>query len=134
MCFMNYIYLIMFFFCIYVLSQIIIIITANSQIWRLQWFFWLYWFWSLDSANVDDWVYDLPRTKMLFAKEDWIYPNFLKLIMYVKSAIPCSEKLESMNYAGKDSIFLAEMEINFFKWGKNSWNWSCTICNKMCKI
>ena len=39
-----------------------------------------------------------------------IYPNFLKLIMYVKSAIPCSEKLESMNYAGKNSIFLAEME------------------------
>ena len=51
---------------------------------------------------------------MLFAKEDWIYPNFLKLIMYVKSAIPCSEKLESMNYAGKNSIFLAEMEMNFF--------------------
>ena len=52
---------------------------------------------------------------MLFAKEDWIYPNFLKLIMYVKSAIPCSEKLESMNYAGKNSIFLAEMEMNWEK-------------------
>ena len=25
--------------------------------------------------------------------------------MYVKSAILCSEKLESMNYAGKNSIF-----------------------------
>ena len=46
--------------------------------------------------------------------------------------VPRSWSLWTMQV--KILFFWRKWKWIFFKWGKNSWNWNCIICSKLCKI